>query len=294
MKSFKSLLNEPGITYLMEAHNGISAKIAEQTGFQALWASGFSMSASLGLRDANEASWTQVLEISEFMAESVDVPILLDGDTGFGNFNNVRRLVKKLEERGISGVCLEDKVFPKANSFVDKRQELADPMEFVGKIKAAKDSQRAADFAVVARTEALIAGASMDEALRRATLYAEAGADAVLAHSKRATTAEIDEFMARWSGIVPVVIVPTTYDVCEPRHFEEIGVSAVIWANQNLRSAIDAMQVMCRELFENRTTKSLSKRLASISDVFSLVDNDELIRAEARYLTQLQPDESQV
>jgi phosphoenolpyruvate phosphomutase len=103
----------PTLSFLMEAHNGLSAKIAEEAGFRGIWASGLTMSAALGLRDSNEASWTQVLEVLEYMADSATVPILVDGDTGYGNFNNVRRLVRKLCQTGIAGVCIEDKLFPR-------------------------------------------------------------------------------------------------------------------------------------------------------------------------------------
>ena len=139
----------------MEAHHGLSAKIAEEAGFPAIWASGLSISAALGVRDNNEASWTQILEVAEFMADATSIPILIDGDTGHGNFNTLRRLVGKLEQRGIAGICIEDKLFPKTNSFLrDGVQELADVEEFSGKLKAARDCLRDPDFVLVARTEA--------------------------------------------------------------------------------------------------------------------------------------------
>jgi len=126
----------------MEAHNGISAKIVQETGFKGIWGSGLSISAQLGVRDSNEASWTQVLEVTEFMSDVTDIPILLDADTGYGNFNNARRLVRKLEQRGIAGCCLEDKLFPKTNSLHEGRQQpLADIAEFALKIKAAIGSR---------------------------------------------------------------------------------------------------------------------------------------------------------
>src|SRR6516162_10957288 len=109
--ALRAEINSPFLTFLMEAHGGLSAKIVEEAGFPGIWASGLSISASLGLRDSNEASWTQVLEVLEFMAESTALPILVDGDTGYGNFNNVRRLVRKLCERHIAGVCIEDRLF---------------------------------------------------------------------------------------------------------------------------------------------------------------------------------------
>src|SRR5437879_13655963 len=110
---FKRLLHSGKLEFLMEAHNGLTAKLVEEAGFPGIWASGLTISAALGVRDSNEASWTQVLEILEFMADATAIPILLDGDTGYGNFNNVRRLVRKLCQRGVAGVCIEDKLFPK-------------------------------------------------------------------------------------------------------------------------------------------------------------------------------------
>ena len=190
----RGLLHAPALSFIMEAHNGLSAKIVEEAGFEGIWASGLSMSAALGVRDNNEASWTQVLEMLEFMADATTIPILVDGDTGYGNFNNVRRLVRKLCQRGIAGVCIEDKLFPKTNSFIGENQPLADVDEFCGRIKAGKDSQSDDDFQIVARVEALIAGWGMDEALRRAEAYHRAGADAVLIHSKKETADEITGF----------------------------------------------------------------------------------------------------
>src|SRR5919201_1327493 len=129
-QQFKRLLQSKRLEFLMEAHNALSARIVEEAGFRGIWASGLSISAALGVRDNNEASWTQVLEVVEFMSDATRIPILLDGDTGFGNFNSVRRLVTKLEQRGIAGVCIEDKLFPKTNSFIrGTAQPLADMHE---------------------------------------------------------------------------------------------------------------------------------------------------------------------
>src|ERR1700678_723800 len=164
----RGMLQSPQLEFLMEAHNGLSARIVREAGFSWIWASGLSISAQFGVRDNNEASWTQVVDVLEFMADASDLPILLDGDTGYGNFNNMRCLVRKLEQRGIAGVCIEDKQFPKTNSFLNgERQPLADIEEFVGKIAAGKDTQRDGNFSIVARVEALIAGWGMEEGRRR-------------------------------------------------------------------------------------------------------------------------------
>jgi phosphoenolpyruvate phosphomutase len=168
-QQFKRLLQSGRLEFLMEAHNALSARIVEEAGFRGIWASGLSISATLGLRDNNEASWTQVLEVVEFMSDATRIPILLDGDTGYGNFNNIRRLVKKLEQRGVAAVCIEDKLFPKTNSFIgSERQPLASIDEFTGKIKAVKDAQSDPDFCLVARLEGFIAGWGIDEMLLRA------------------------------------------------------------------------------------------------------------------------------
>lgn len=268
----------------MEAHNGLSAKIAEEAGFTALWASGLTISASLGLRDSNEASWTQVLDVLEFMNDATSLPILVDGDSGYGNFNNVRRLVSKLCERGIAGVCIEDKLFPKTNSFIGEAQPLADIDEFCGRIKAGKDSQTDEDFVLVARVEALISGRGMEEALRRAEAYHAAGADAILIHSKLKTPAEIFAFAERWANRAPVVIVPTTYYTTPTDLFRQAGISTVIWANHALRASITAMRETTRRIFQDQSLNEIEGRVASVKDIFALVGNAELEEAEQRYL----------
>src|SRR4030095_186468 len=184
-QQFKRLLQSRRLEFLMEAHNALSARVVEEAGFRGIWASGLSISAALGVRDNNEASWTQVLEVVEFMSDATCIPILLDGDTGYGNFNNMRRLVKKLEQRGVAAVCIEDKLFPKTNSFIgSERQPLATIDEFRGKMKAVKDAQTEPDFCLVARLEGFIAGWGLDEMLRRAEDYYIGGADALLTYRK--------------------------------------------------------------------------------------------------------------
>ncbi len=284
--SLRALLDSPNLEFLMEAHSGLSAKIVEEAGFQGIWASGLSISAELGLRDCNEASWTQALEIVEYMCDATTLPILFDGDSGYGDFNNVRRLVRKLEQRGVAGVCIEDKVFPKRNSFLDCHQKLSDAIEFTGKIRAAKDTQSSADFCVIARLEGFIAGASLAEVQRRAHLYANAGADALLVHSKQSKPDEILAFTSEWDQPTPLIIVPTTYSNTPNQVFEDAGISIAIWANHTLRSSIKAMQDTCRQVFEDRTVANLGDKIVPIKEVFRLQCVDELSEAEKQYLPQ--------
>ena len=280
----RECLTSRHLDFLMEAHNALSARIVQESGFKAIWASGLTISTSLGVRDSNEASWTQVLEILEFMADSTTIPILLDGDTGYGNFNNVRRLVKKLCQRNISGVCIEDKIFPKTNSFIGDNQPLANIEEFCGKLKAAKDSQTDTDFTVVARVEALISGAGVEEALKRATAYYRAGADAILIHSKRSTADEILEFAARCPREIPLVIIPTKYYKTPTNVFRESNISAIIWANHNLRACISTMKKICSLIQKEESIHKVEHEIATLDEIFSLFDYEELSKSEEKYL----------
>lgn len=288
-RQLRTLLESAETEFLMEAHNGISAKIVEEAGFKGIWASGLSISAALGVRDSNEASWTQVLEVLEFMSDATKIPILVDGDTGYGNFNNMRRAVQKLCQRGIGGICIEDKLFPKTNSFIGEGQPLADIDEFCGKIKAGKDSQEDPDFSIVARVEALISGWGMEEALKRAEAYRKAGADGILIHSKRRDAQEILAFLKEWANRAPVVIVPTTYYKTPTQEFRDAATSIVIWANHNIRASIAAMREVSRRIQREQYLGGVEDGIATVDDIFALAENDELAQAEKRYLPTTKP-----
>ncbi|HEY3730690.1 MAG TPA: phosphoenolpyruvate mutase [Steroidobacteraceae bacterium] len=282
----RSMLESDRLEFLLEAHNGLSARIVREAGFGGIWASGLSISAQFGVRDNNEASWTQVVDVLEFMADASDLPILLDGDTGYGNFNNMRRLVRKLEQRGIAGVCIEDKQFPKTNSFLNsERQPLADIAEFAGKIAAGKATQSDPNFSIVARVEALIAGWGMEEALRRAEAYRRAGADAILIHSKLSRPDEIVSFAREWARRAPLVIVPTRYYSTPTDVFRDAGISVAIWANHMVRASAAAMQSVAKDIYESETLVNVEDRIAPVKEIFRLQDADEYEAAERIYLS---------
>ncbi|MFD2443901.1 phosphoenolpyruvate mutase [Bacillus sp. CGMCC 1.16607] len=286
----RNIIYSNQLEFIMEAHHALSAKIVEEAGFKGIWASGLSISAALGVRDNNEASWTQILEVLEFMSDATFIPILLDGDTGYGNFNNARRLVKKLEQRQIAGVCIEDKVFPKTNSFINgEAQPLADIDEFCGKIKAMKDSQTDDDFVLVSRVEAFIAGWGLEEALKRAEAYRIAGTDAILIHSKRSDVKEIEAFMKEWGNRLPVVIVPTKYYSVPTNHLRDLGISLSIWANHNLRASIKAMQFTSRQIHKDESLLHVEKTVVPLEEVFRLQAAQELAAAEEIYLGTSKP-----
>ena len=284
-RQFRKLLFSDQLEFLCEAHNGLSAKIVEEAGFRGIWASGLSISAQFGVRDNNEASWTQVLDNLEFMSDAVGIPILLDGDTGYGNFNNMQRLIRKLEQRNIAAVCIEDKLFPKTNSFLKgEAQPLADMQEFCGKIKAGKDAQTDPDFCIIARVEAFICGWGLAEALRRAEAYRQAGADGILIHSALAVPDEILAFKQEWGDRSPVVIVPTKYYATPTDIFRQHGIAMVIWANHMLRASVAGMQKTARTLRESEHLLAIEDKIVPVSEIFRLQNAAELLEAEERYL----------
>ena len=286
----RSLLESPELEFIMEAHNGLSSVIVEDAGFKGIWGSGLSISASHGVRDNNELSWTDVVNTMKFMSNATTIPILLDGDTGYGNFNNFRQLLQELVKHDVGGVAIEDKIFPKTNSFIGgEKQKLADINEFSGKIRAGKDFLKSIgreDFVIVARVESFITGLGLDDALERARAYESAGVDALLIHSKLADCSEIEAFMNVWNGEsqIPVVIVPTKYYKTPTSKFEEMGISLVIWANHNLRSAITSMQNTTKQIFEDKSLINVESSVAKLEEVFRLQNAEELESAEKKYL----------
>lgn len=269
--------------YLMEAHNALSARIVQKHDFNGIWASGLGIASAYGARDANEVSCSEVIDVVERMNDMTDKPILVDVDSGFGDFNNVRLLTRKLSGYGVAGICIEDKLFPKRNSFVEGDQQLASIREFCGKIRAAKDSQRDEAFVVVARTETFISGGMLEQALERAHAYADAGADAILVHSKLKHGDQVLAFGKAWDRPVPLVAVPTTYPSVDVQTLYERGYRAVIWANHALRASVRAIDIICARISDRRSIMHVEDDITSLEELFALLDYDELTQAETRY-----------
>ena len=287
--SLRELFAQPGIVRLVGAHNALGAKLAERAGFDGVWASGLEISTSFAVPDANILTMSEYLAAAQSMADAVTIPVVADCDTGFGNSNNVIYVVKKYEAAGIAAVCIEDKFFPKVNSFVPGRQELAPIAEFVGKIMAAKNAQRSLDFMVIARVEALIAGWGQAEALKRARAYADAGADAVLIHSKTRSPQPIVDFSQAWDFRVPLVVVPTTYYSITAQELAELGVKMVIYANHGLRAAIRSVEETFAEILRAGTTAAVEPNIAPMRLVFELQGMVQMKRDEERYLRSDKP-----
>lgn len=270
-QALRALWARPGVVRIAGAHDALGAKLAVQAGMDAIWSSGFEISTAHAVPDASILTMSEYLAAARSIVQGVSpVPVIADCDTGYGNSNNVIRMVREFEAAGVAAVCIEDKSFPKTNSFIGGKQELASIAEFVGKILAAKNAQRTRDFAVIARTEALIAGWGVDEALRRATAYVRAGADALLVHDKSKTGAGIRAFMERWTTSIPVIIVPTTFPSMSVTEAESIGVKTVIYANQGIRASARAVSDVWQTIVRDGSSEAVEGRITPMSTLFEL------------------------
>jgi phosphoenolpyruvate phosphomutase len=279
--ALRTALAGGNVLLAMGAHNGISARLAERHGFDAIWASSFEISAAYGVPDASILTMTEFLAAAQNMNESVSLPIIADCDSGFGDASIVEYMTRKYAAAGIAAVCIEDKRFPKMNSFVGGHQHLESVSDFSDKIAASVGARNGSDLVVIARTEALIVGRPMDEALSRAHAYADAGADLILIHSKKCTADEVLEFAKRWGRRTPLVVVPTTYPELTADEFQRAGVQIVIYANHAMRSAVRAMDETMARIHLARTTKPVEQQIASMEEIFELQGVAQIKRAVA-------------
>ena len=253
------------------AFDAMSAKLVENSGFDAVWAGSFAISAVHALPDASILTMTEFFDVASNMSSTCEIPIIADCDTGYGGPSNVHYMTQKYEKAGISSICIEDKTFPKQNSLLENgKNDLLSEKEFVAKILAAKEARSNKNFIIIARVEALISGAGMKEAIKRANAYEHAGADAILIHSKQNTPDEIFEFADSWKGSVPIVVVPTAYDSVKISELESHKIKMVIYANQTLRVAHMAMTRLLKELIKAESISDVKDKLSTMQDIFSL------------------------
>jgi phosphonopyruvate hydrolase len=284
--ALKDKLASRDLVTLMSAHNPLSARLAEEAGFDGIWASGFELSAAYGVPDASLLSFSQHLDMTRAMIAQVAVPLVADLDTGYGNAVNVMHVVGAYARAGVAAVVIEDKTFPKDTSLlVGGRQDLVRVEEFQGKIAAACTASGEHGLVVIARTEALIADLGIEEALRRGSAYAEAGADMILVHSKRKTPDEIVDFAQRWQSETRLVVVPTAYpDLTEARIRQLGNIGMVIYGNHAVRAAVTAMRQIFAEIRADGGIHNVDKRIVSVEEIFELQRVAEMKRTEQKYL----------
>ena len=270
------------------AFDAMSAKLVENNGFDAVWAGSFAISATHALPDASILTMTEFFDVASNMSSTCEIPIIADCDTGYGGPSNVHYMTQKYEKAGISSICIEDKTFPKQNSLLENgKNDLLSQKEFVAKILAAKEARNDKNLIIIARVEALISGAGMNEALKRATAYENAGADAILIHSKQNTPDEIFEFVDLWKGSVPIVVVPTTYDSVKISELESHKIKMVIYANQTLRVAHMAMTRLLKELIKADHISDVKDKMSSMQDIFNLQEMYDIKNKEKKLEDEL-------
>ena len=273
------------------AFDVMSAKLAEMNGFDAIWASGFGISSARALPDAGIITMTELLDAVTFMSEACNIPVIADCDTGYGGPNNVAHLVKKFENAGICGICIEDKTFPKENSlFKDGKQVMISKRDFVAKIVAAKNAKKNDDFIIIGRVEALIADLGVEEALNRASAYEKAGADIIFVHSRKESPDEIFEFLKLWKGKIPMMIIPTAFPTVTLDELKSRGVGMVVYAHQTTLAAFAAVSDVIKQMSKVKSLSELNTKMASMEDLFNLQgmqqirDHESFVEEEVKKL----------
>ena len=272
----KLLDNQP-IVKVCGAYDAMSAKLVELYGFDAVWAGSFAISAIHNVPDASILTMTEFFTAASNMAHACEIPVIADCDTGYGDATNVRYMVKKYENAGIAGICIEDKTFPKQNSLLEGgNNQLLSEKDFAAKILAANEAKQNKAFTIIARIEALISGMGIEQALKRAYAYEKAGADLILIHSKKITPEEIFEFSDSWKGSAPLVVIPTTYYSVNVDELIEHKIKMVIYANQTLRAAHFALSKLLKQMKNANNMSQLQNQMSSMDDIFKLQEMHDM------------------
>lgn len=285
LRRLKRLLSAKKTICVMEAHNGLSGTIVEDTSiinangianeFDAIWLSSLTDSFAKAKPDKETVDFTSRLQTLNEILEVTTKPVIFDGDTG-GRLDQFPYMVRTLERLGVSAVIIEDKKGQKKNSLLDDHEiHVQETVEdFCDKIKIGIDSRVTEDFMIIARIESLILGRPMQEALDRADAYAAAGASAIMIHSKSKDPKEVMEFAANFRKkyvSLPLVAVPSTYSSVTVDELSAAGFNVVIYANHLLRSAYPAMKNTAEQILRNNRSSLVEEQLISLKDFFALI-----------------------
>ena len=284
-KRLRQLLGIRSIVKAMEVHSGLTGLIVEKTiieregkfdQFDAMWISSLCDSTAKGKPDIELVDMSSRLRTIEDVMEVTTKPIIMDGDTG-GLAEHFVYNVRTLERLGVSAVIIEDKIGLKKNSlFGNEVEQNQDSIEnFCHKLRAGKEALLTGEFMIIARIESLILEKGQEDALRRAFAYIDAGADAIMIHSRKKDPAEIFQFCAAFrekDKKSPIVVVPTTFDEVTEEEFVKHGVNLVIYANQLTRSAFPAMQETAETILRCGRAKEVDEKLMPIKDIITLID----------------------
>jgi len=280
----KSLLEKKKTLVIVSAGDAITAKLVEEAEFDGIWISGFEASARLGLADNGCITMSEMLNIAKPIVDSVNLPIIVDIDNGYGGVHSFVRAVREFERLGCSGVCIEDNIFPKQNSLWGKKIPLLSMEEHGLKIRAGKDAQRTKNFVIIARTEALIRGYGMEEAIKRAEHYADSGADMILIHSRESSGEEALEIPECWNLKTPLVIVPTKFPQLTNKQLFDAGFSMVVLANQTERIKIKAIREGLETIKRCDCVLPIEQKFSTtLEDMRNLTPVGEAERIEQKY-----------
>lgn len=279
---FKQMIAAPEILVLPGAYDSLSAKIIQQAGFQAVTMGGYPASATLlGKPDVNLLSLTEMVDHARRIAEAVDIPLFVDGDTGHGNVTNVIRTIREFEKAGVAGLFIEDQVSPKRCGHMEGKQVIpAD--EMVAKVKAAVDARLDQDFVIMARTDARAIN-GLDDAIERGNRYREAGADIIFVE------APVEEKELR--RITADIGAPTMANMVEggktpaytAKEFEGMGFAVAAFPLSTIYASAWAVSGLMAELFMTGTTRGYADRLLDFNDFNRLVGLEDVRETERRY-----------
>jgi 2-methylisocitrate lyase-like PEP mutase family enzyme len=281
---FQKLLREPGSFILPGAYDAMSAKLIEETGFKAIYATGAGISnAQLGWADVGLTSLKEVVDIVARMADVTNIPIVVDGDTGFGNAINVIRTVKEFERAGVAAIQMEDQVSPKKCGHFNGKDVISKE-EMVGKIKAALDARKDENLAIMARTDA-IAVNGVDDAIDRAFAYYEAGAEIIFVEAPN-TVEELRQITSSLKGIPQVInlVEGGKTPLISLKEAEEIGFKIMLCANTALRSAIKGITDSLKILKEEGSQENLLPLICTWEERQSLFKLNQIKEWEKKYL----------
>jgi len=279
----RKLIEDEEILMIPVAHDALCARIAEQSGFKAIFTAGYANSAALlGMPDVSLLTLTEMLEVASRIADAVSIPVFADGDTGHGNISNVIRTVQQFEKAGVAGLFIEDQVHPKRCGHMAGKQVIA-PREMVSKIKAALDARQDPDFIIMARTDA-IAVNGIDDAIQRANLYNDAGADLIFVEAPESVEqmkriiCEVDAY--HLVNMLPGGRTP----LLNARELQEIGYSAVAYATACTYTIAKAVRDLFESLHKTGTTAGFEDRMMSFDEFNRLVGLEQIREQEEAFL----------
>jgi phosphonopyruvate decarboxylase len=280
----RNLINSNKLEYLMDAHNGMSAKIVEESGFGGIWASRRTMAASMGL-PKDEPSSTQIINNVENMIDTTQLPILVDIGNGFGDFNNSRKVVSKLERIGAAGVCIEDSLFPKSQRYIDGEREegLVHIEDFSSKLLACKDVIKDDNFSIIVGINSLTLGNGMRDAIYRTNIYSKLGIDGIILASNHNDTSEIFDFLKKNNTDIPIMVMPNDKWRTPIEEYKENKISTIIWQDHNMRASITAMKQTTKQLHEDKKIYKIGGKIEKTEEMSRLQREKELKDDEYKF-----------